>query len=1245
MNMTIVACGHHQQTAAGMTTGFDVFGCDLAGINLIEASAGTGKTWNICALYLRLLLERGLSVRDVLVVTFTNAATAELRERVRRAVADTLDHVLARGARGTQPMATALVVAAERAGVPTRVMVERLELALHAFDEASILTIHGFCQRALADAPFTAGVPFTLDLLPDDRAMHVEVTRDFWRRHVAAGDLDPALARYLVRMQDDPDKWAMMLRKRAGKPLARLVWPDDIDAPVAFDAGPVVSAYAEAKAAWQEARAEVVDLLHASALTVLNKNTYKPASLDAAFTEWDGYFREDDPFARLGGQDSKADLCRRSRLADAVHKGKTAPAHRFCEHVEALYAAREALDGNLARARLQLVRKLLAEGPEVLRERKRQKRVLAYDDILNDLYRALQRGEEGPRLAATLRERFPAALIDEFQDTDPVQFGIFASIYVDSDAPVFLVGDPKQAIYSFRNADLHTYLRAGVLANARHSLDSNQRSTPDLIAAVNAIFSANPRAFMLEGLAYHPVEAGAKPRSILHDDSVVPRADCTVWWLPDDGVGQPLSKERALEATVTATAAEIARLLVAGQAGLIRLADVPLEPRHVAVLVRSHAQGARIAAALKDVGIGSVELSQDSVFATADAEEIERVLIAVLAPARMALLKAALATELLGYDAARLAELGEDETRLAAHMERFAHYRELWLQQGIGVMYRRLLTGEGVAARMLARTDGERRLTNLLHIGERLHEAARLDPAPDALLRWLHAQRGEERADEAAQLRLESDRDLVHIVTIHAAKGLEYPIVFCPFLWDGYLNTNSGWAGVRLYHDDGGDAVVDFRSLADLGKQRDDAIRERVRLEALAEAVRLTYVALTRASHRCYLVAGCYSTNAAYGNVSLSESRRSVANWLVAGAGHSPAEWQEQRSAVGVIEARWRELGARVPCLGVAVLPAGRGPRVQSPPLDPAALGAAQPPAHIAPPWRIGSYSALSLDVASDAAAVDHDLRVGPPADPRTPPQDLPPDDILAFPRGPMAGECLHAVLENIDFTREATWPDAIGRALAVFPVGGHAALRTQRTAMIGNLLRDLLATDLPDGIRLERVAATERLTELGFHLPSPRLAATALNGVLRDGDYPMPRLAFPDLAGYLKGYIDLVLMHAGRFYIVDWKSNHLGYTPGDYGPDAIAAAMAEHGYHLQHLLYALALHRYLGRRIAGYTFERHFGGVLYLFVRGVRPHWRLADGGPAGVYFHRLTAATLAALDDLFPFASEAFAPAALAP
>ncbi|MEP7208543.1 MAG: exodeoxyribonuclease V subunit beta [Casimicrobiaceae bacterium] len=1245
MNKTLVAAGHHRQTAGGKTTRFDVFGCDLAGINLIEASAGTGKTWNICALYLRLLLERGHSVRDVLVVTFTNAATAELRDRVRRAVADTLDHVLARGAGGAQPMATALVAAAGRAGVPTRVMVERLELALHAFDEASILTIHGFCQRALADAPFTAGVPFTLDLLPDDRAMHVEVARDFWRRHVAAGDLDPAVARYLVRMQDDPDKWATMLRKRAGKPLARLVWPDDIDAPVAFAVGPVLSAYADAKVAWQEARAEVADLLHAAARTVLNKNTYKPASLEAAFTEWDGYFREDDPFARLGGQDSKADLCRRSRLADAAHKGKTAPAHRFCDHVEALYAAREALDGNLARARLQFIRKLLAEGPGVLRDRKRQKRVLAYDDILNDLYLALHRHEEGPRLAASLRERFPAALIDEFQDTDPVQFGIFASIYADSDAPVFLVGDPKQAIYSFRNADLHTYLRAGALAKARHSLDTNQRSTPDLIAAVNTIFGANPAAFMLEGLAYHPVEAGTKPRAVLHDDSRAPRADCTVWLLPDDGAGQAIPRERALEAAATVTAGEIARLLVAGQTGRIRLADVPLEPRHVAVLVRSHAQGARIAVALKDAGIGSVELSQESVFATADAEEIERVLIAVLAPARTALLKAALATELLGHDAARLADLGDDETRLAAHMERFAHYRELWLQQGIGVMYRRLLTGEGVAARMLARTDGERRLTNLLHIGERLHETARLDPAPDALLRWLHAQRGEERADEAAQLRLESDRDLVQIVTIHAAKGLEYPIVFCPFLWDGYLNTNSGWAGVRLYHDDAGDAVVDFRTIADLGKQRDKEIAERVRLEALAETVRLTYVALTRASHRCYLVAGCYSTNA-YGNVSLAESRRSVANWLVAGAGHSPAEWHEQRGPVAMIEARWRELGsARASGLGVTELPTGHGPRVESPPLDPAALGAAQPPAHIAPPWRIGSYSALSLDVASDAAAVDHDLRVTSPADPRTSPQDLPPDDILAFPRGPMAGECLHAVLENIDFTREASWPDAIARALAIFPVGGHAALRTQRTAMIGKLLRDLLATDLPDGIRLDQVAPTERLTELGFHLPSPRLAAQALNGVLRAGGYPMPRLAFPDLAGYLKGYIDLVFTHAGRFYIVDWKSNHLGYAPGDYGPDAIAAAMAGHGYHLQHLLYALALHRYLGRRVAGYTFERHFGGVLYLFVRGVRPQWRLADGGPAGVYFHRLSVATVGALDDLFPFATEAFATGALVP
>ncbi len=535
---------------------------------------------------------------------------------------------------------------------------------------------------------------------------------------------------------------------------------------------------------------------------------------------------------------------------------------------------------------------------------------------------------------------------------------------------------------------------------------------------------------------------------------------------------------------------------------------------------------------------------------------------------------------------------------------------------------------------MLARPDGERRLTNLLHLGERLHDAAMAHPAPDALLRWLHAQRSEAQPEESAQLRLESDRNLVKIVTIHKAKGLEYPVVFCPFLWDGHRAPRNEWRDARAYHDREGIAVVDFRDERERGA--DGAwIEAQIKLEEMAETVRLLYVALTRASHRCYLVAGCYATR--HGNaLSTKQSSRSMLNWLAAGAGTSPQDWSDSAPPPAAIMQAWSALAARSgQGLALAPLPRDVPTPLGDALLAPESLVAARPPVRIPPAWRIGSYSALTFDATGDAAAIDHDLRV-PPATIGAAPTDLPADDILGFPRGPLAGECLHAVLERIDFTDPSTWPDAIQKALAASPFAARAEA-SPLAAMIQRMLADVLATSLPDGLRLGDVPLDRRLTELEFALPSPRLSARALNATLAGHGYDVPRLAFADVEGYLKGFIDLVCQHGGRFYIVDWKSNHLGHARTDYDAAPVAAAMVEHGYHLQHLLYSLALHRYLARRLAGYAFDRHFGGVLYLFVRGVRPAWRMADGAPAGVYCHRLGAATLADLDRLFPGVGEA--------
>ena len=1307
----------------------DVFSCPLDGVRLVEASAGTGKTWNICGLYLRLLLERELPVESLLVVTFTKAATAELSARIRERIVDILQ-VLDGGMSGPDPFVAQLLAHLAAAGHAREQLATRLRLALQTFDEAAIFTIHGFCQRALADTPFAAGLPYELELVEDDSALRLEATQDFWRREVAGGGLPALLATHLLQSGDSPAAWAEILKRHMARPCARPLWDAGTDEDGAGGVGPDASALdgadaaaadavangagetsgvrsaagvgaalaadeARLQSAYAAARAAADTLVEAvgaveAALGGLNANSYSPESVAKAARQWADWLAAGDGLHPLpGDKDSKlalltADTLAKRSTAAGRKSGIAPPQHAFFALAAELLAARSTVDTHCARARLRLLRRFVEHTTAELRRRKAEHRQIAFDDILWNAHRALHSGDQ-PWLAAALHARYPVALIDEFQDTDPLQFGIFDRIYhaEDRHGTLFLVGDPKQAIYSFRSADLFTYLAARDRTDTRYTLRHNQRSAPALIEACNRLFGANPAVFMMPGLEYVNVGAGSRPRTPLVDDTAPgPLPPLQLWRIPRDetldegdgragaaagegndegegaeaGGGTRLPRAQAMQRAAHATAAEIARLLAAGADGHIRIGDDPLAPADIAVLVRSHGQGARMRRALAAFGVGSVELSQASVYHTDDAEELERVLLAIAEPLRERRVKAALATATMGRDATSLARLAADEAALLATLDAFARWRELWLSRGFGVMLRQWMSEEGVATRLLARADGERRLTNLMHLAELLQQDAG-SVAPEVLLRTLASRRADARGGEATQLRLESDRNLVQIVTIHRAKGLEYGVVFCPFLFDGYARGGSD-GPMRAWHDDDGELVLDYRAET----AADKAVKARIKYEQQAEDLRLIYVALTRAVHRCYLAVGSYASTS-FGKINHTEAGRSLLNWMAAGAGMDAEAWAAHKPTPAGTDAHWRALVAAStldgqPVMALADLPDGHGAALPAPDTTSQRPRAQRPP-QVPPGWRIGSFSALISGAVHERAAQDHDASALPAGEIRMlaepseapSPQPVPADDILRFPRGPSAGDCMHAMFEAADFTDPASWDAAIDGALAAHPQRLADEGRRARSAAAGRqedepapvrlarMLRGLLAAVLAtpllpagDGgapLRLDSVPPKRRLVELGFHLPAPRLTAAQLNAWLAAQGYGVPRLAFSDLDGYLKGFIDLVFEHDGRFWIVDWKSNHLGDHPEDYAPARLEAAMQAHGYHLQHLLYTVALHRHLGRSLPGYDYETHFGGVLYLFVRGVRPDWQLA-GQPAGVFHHRCPAATVHALDGL---------------
>lgn len=1219
-----------------------VFTCPLDGVTLIEASAGTGKTWNLCGLYLRLLLEKGLLVDQILVVTFTRAATAELRERIRGRLQDALLALALPDEEGTQsndPFIAGLFDALTAAGrFEPATLKTQLADALLNFDLAAITTIHGFCQRALADLPFAAGQPFDLALQPDDSALLEETAADFWRSEVVARIKDAGLLRYLVSHGLTPDNLARQIRRRATKPLARLIWPEQTGA-VPPDSDAIHQAYETARRCWQREAATVRSWLLDNYKGRLHGATYKPESIGQAFADWDAHFANGHSQGELG---SKAALITRQRIIEKT-TGKQDPLHHVLFDVLDDYAQRWlARQQYWESQRLQLLQTALVTGLQRLSDKKAASHQLAYDDLLTLLHRALTEGQP-PELAARLRERFPAALIDEFQDTDPLQFGIFRHIYVPCSAqspsgPLFLIGDPKQAIYGFRNADIFTYLNAKSLADRHATLGENQRSTPALITGVNALFSTNPAAFALADFpAFTPVSAGAKPRHRLLDP-LPPAGDLVLWHLPLDEAGNALDGAQARREAIAACAREIARLLGGVGEQQIQLQSPdgqcrPLAAADIAILVRSHSQGAAMKMALSQLKIGSIELSQASVFDSEEAAELQILLTALCEPGRTDYLLAALATRLGGHDAHAIAAMAEQHpdaqqaTRQLTHYQQtFFAYREMLEQRGFAVFWRQFAVDFSLTTRLFRLPDGERRLTNLNHLAELIGQGDAGRHGAQALLRWLnHACMAEDKA-EIAQLRLESDANLVQIVTVHKSKGLEYPVIFAPFLWRMNASAGSSSQEGREYHADDGTLCIDF--VPDSGK-------EASRLEDFAEQVRLIYVALTRAVNRAYLIVGPYTQSTGRGSPSTTQSARSVLNWLAAWHpdGLSAAGWLENKASATEILASWQSLAEKLPpgSVDFRALPdrtahtlnphLPQGTTLRTPPLPELSL----------PVWRNASFSSLNhSDIPHQDVRPDYDARPDTEAEGnhRAPSaEEMTDDDILLFPRGAAAGEIIHAVLEKADFQDTTHWDNLIRQVLSQNPQGSSGQ---HQARMLRNMLGDVLQTPLPDGFRLADIPASQRIAELEFSLPCHKLSATRLNALLAEHHIDQPELSFRTLEGYLGGFIDLVFTHRGRYYLADWKSNHLGQTAVDYGPVAMASAMRHHGYHLQYLLYTVALHRHLGRHVADYDYRSHFGGAYYFFIRGMRPQWQPTEPGspPCGIALYRPAAELITALD-----------------
>jgi exodeoxyribonuclease V beta subunit len=1119
---------------------FDVCGSLPSGVTLLEASAGTGKTYTIAALAARYVAD-GMPLDRLLVVTFTRMATGELRERVRERLVSAAEGLTAALA-GVAPDGDddVLCLLADGSIEEVELRRGRLAKAVANFDAATIETTHGFCMQVLSGLGTAGDVERDVTLIEDARDLLGEVVDDLYLRRF----------------------WARPDDLRFGRKEALSIGEQVLRHP----------------------RAAVVP----------------PRSDDLT------------PSAI------------RRRLADAVAKE--------IEH------------------------------------RKRLAQVLTYDDVLIRLCDTLMDPVRGPVACKRLSDRYSVVLVDEFQDTDPVQWDIMRLAFGESGSTLVLIGDPKQAIYAFRGADVFAYLKAAAAAASKATLSINWRSDQGLITAYDALFADSQLGHA--GIAYRHVRAAAaneEPR-LLGAPYAAPlrarmlrRADGLVT-LTRTGY---ISADPARRLIAEDLASDVVELLSSGATVESRRLDgsevarEPVRPGHVAVLVRTNRQAAVVVEALSAVAVPAVIGGAGSVFDTEPAREWLRFLEALERPTARDRAASAALTAFIGWEPLRVATTGDDEwEELHWSLHRWA---ALLRRRGVAALLENVTITRGLPARVLGRPAGERYMTDLRHVGQLLHAAAMSDGlGSTALTAWLRrriAEAAEDAGDEDRSRRLESDAEAVQVLTIHRSKGLEFPVVYCPYPWDGYSPVDA----VPVFHDPTNDneRTLDVGIVQERGNDRPalTSSQELARVETRGEDLRLLYVALTRAKHQAVVWWACAweSEQSPFARLLFSRDEAGVVN-AFGKKGLTDDQMEARLAGLGggvglevvgpVVQRRWGGVAATPPDLEVDIFHRTLDER-----------------------WRRASYTSItqaSHELSAVGSEPDDDVNNDEEVDGVVAAEGRasgPDEGLRSVPlllgemaAGARVGTLIHSVMEMTDFAAvdvEAELRVALAVQLSWqhLDLGDLDAVVAGLATAISSPLGPLVA-----GARLRDIGRGDRVDEMTFELPvlggdDPRgeLSTTDIAALLEahlPADDSMAHYAERlrdrslngTLRGYLTGSLDLVFRLADeRFVIVDYKTNRLSSPDGsltawNYRPDGLAAEMEAAHYPLQALLYTVALHRYLRWRVPGYEPDRNLGGALYLFLRGMSsPEHPAVDTQPCGVWSWRPPGSLVEALSDVF--------------
>ncbi|MDD5598709.1 MAG: exodeoxyribonuclease V subunit beta [Victivallaceae bacterium] len=1187
--------------------------------SLIEAGAGTGKTTALENLVLRLLIDgvtlpdggsRQLAISEILLVTFTEAATAELIQRVRNSISRALA-ILKNGDFGEDICSKIL----RNSCVPEDEIKASLHMALLSFDENAISTIHGFCQKMLSNFAFESNSRFNLELITDERPFLEELVNDYWRENFYR--IDSGLEKNVLKSYGwNPGILHALLRNIQRAPLTEIAAPEGFNIDTLQDACAGFKAYCRGSKEFYIFKERTGNFI--------GRFTDKLTDAFNCFLAFGDIFelvkllkrdRLENNLRVKASWDGLNDLAPGKKKLPSDFDGLLTRAEEVERCVQVYFAG----------LKYKFIDYVKRSG--ILKQKKLTEGVLSFDDLLLDMYEAVTKSDDFRKL---IRRDFPVVMLDEFQDTDPLQFRIFDRTFRHGDAMLLMVGDPKQSVYQFRGADIFSYLQVSEkLAGKKNTLTTNYRSDESLLKGINTIFDLeNP--FVEKAISFIPAVSGKKARKLIIRDGNG-RQPLKIMNSRDIGKGV------ALKLFIKAVCAEIVKLLQSDEAGNPQAyfenedgSRVPLRANDIAVLTARNSDALAMYEQLAGAGVQATLQQSGNVFESDEAVELLLLFNAIIQPGDAVRVKSVLATGLFRLNASALEELDNNGSEMEAWQEMFFELLRKWQEEGFIQMFFRLLRSPkvNVKANLLTLPQGERRLTNLLHLTELLHrESARRNLSPTALIYWLHQRISNPGDEEEHELRLESDDSAVKIMTVHKSKGLQFPVVFCLNLWQREFISKYEEENF-FYHDE------EYRQHFEINPSGDNFARNRLccRKETLGELVRLTYVALTRAENRCCFTCGPRTAGSLEYLTACPAEDELDAFLLSGGKTATRREWRTDDN-IEVVEVSENDFAEEPEFTGNIGEPEWKTLPVLRPvPND----------------WGIMSFSAIT-------AGSHQDAEFRPGDDDEAGENEIVPEDNIDlfsqtlplgdFPRGPVAGNCIHALFEKFDFAvvKDPDWREdpAIGQMLKeqLFISGmltgvkgsrEFAESENLRCGQIYAMLENVFTYPFPgsDGIfRLCDLPRECRCPEMQFFFPAVKiLDSLKMNELIRRLSGYESALPPVPLRGIVNGFIDLVFETGGRYYIIDWKSNDLGAALSDYNRENMAASMRASYYYLQAAIYLLALHKYLQKRFPAYDFEKHIGGIFYVYVRGVK-----SDLPDTGVYNIRPELKTVELLGNIF--------------